>query len=182
MMDVIPATPLLEIRNMSERAGQGEATATPDEAGPRRRCARERALRSDAKASRKTLVTAARDLFAERGPDGLTIVEVAKRAGLNRSTAYQHFRSREELTQAVAEDFAMEIREMLFKSRAASPSRWTSSFTTSRSTPTSRDSGCSICWRARVGHERAGGTTSIHSSRWRTARTACPASTRRCSA
>jgi len=79
---------------------------------------RERALRSDAKASRKALVAAARELFAKRGPDGLTIVEVARSAGLNRSTAYQHFRSREELTQAVAEDFAMELREMLEEPRS----------------------------------------------------------------
>ncbi|MCP4035467.1 MAG: TetR/AcrR family transcriptional regulator [bacterium] len=78
---------------------------------------RERALRSDAKASRKTLLAAARELFAERGPDGLTIVEVAKRAGLNRSTAYQHFRSRDELTQAVADQFAEQLREMLQKPR-----------------------------------------------------------------
>jgi AcrR family transcriptional regulator len=78
---------------------------------------RERALRSDAKVSRKTLLAAARALFAERGPDGLTIVEVAKRAGLNRSTAYQHFRSREELSQAVAEEFATEIRETLQEPR-----------------------------------------------------------------
>jgi AcrR family transcriptional regulator len=79
--------------------------------------ARKRALRSDAKASHKALVAAARDLFAERGPDGLTIVEVAKRAGLNRSTAYQHFRSREELSQAVAEEFAAELRELLEEPR-----------------------------------------------------------------
>ena len=67
--------------------------------------ARQRALRSDAKASYKALVAAARELFAERGPDGLTIVEVAKRAGLNRSTAYQHFRNRQQLSEAVAEQF-----------------------------------------------------------------------------
>ncbi len=79
--------------------------------------ARKRALRSDAKASHKALVAAARDLFAERGPDGLTIVEVAKRAGLNRSTAYQHFRSREELSQAVAEEFATELSELLEEPR-----------------------------------------------------------------
>ncbi len=78
---------------------------------------RERAVRSDAKASRKTLLAAARDLFAERGPDALTIVEVAKRAGLNRSTAYQHFRSREELTQAVADAFAQELRELVGEPR-----------------------------------------------------------------
>jgi AcrR family transcriptional regulator len=78
---------------------------------------RKRALRSDAKASYKALVVAARNLFAERGPDGLTIVEVARRAGLNRSTAYQHFRSREELSQAVADEFAMELREMMKEPR-----------------------------------------------------------------
>jgi AcrR family transcriptional regulator len=79
--------------------------------------ARQRALRSDAKASHKALVAAARDLFAERGPDGLTIVEVAKRAGLNRSTAYQHFRNREELSQAVAEEIATELGELLKEPR-----------------------------------------------------------------
>jgi AcrR family transcriptional regulator len=83
----------------------------------RREGARERALRSDAKASRKTLLAAARELFAERGPDGLTIVEVAKRAGLNRSTAYQHFRSRDELTQAVAGQFATQLRELFQEPR-----------------------------------------------------------------
>jgi len=78
---------------------------------------RERALRSDAKASRRTLLAAARQLFAERGPDGLTIVEVARRAGLNRSTAYQHFRSRDELTQAVAAEFAEQLRDMFQEPR-----------------------------------------------------------------
>ena len=77
----------------------------------------ERKVRSDAKVSRKTLLRAARELFAESGQDALTIVDVAKRAGLNRSTAYQHFRSREELTQAVAEDFALELREMFKEPR-----------------------------------------------------------------
>jgi AcrR family transcriptional regulator len=76
-----------------------------------------RKLRSDAALSRKALLAAARELFSESGPDALTIVEVAKRAGLNRSTAYQHFRSREELSQAVAEDFALELREMLKEPR-----------------------------------------------------------------
>jgi AcrR family transcriptional regulator len=101
---------------MKDRAAPSEATGhrTKRDRGAG---GRERALRSDAKASRKALVAAARDLFAERGPDGLTIVEVAKSAGLNRSTAYQHFRSREELTQAVAEDFALELREMLKEPR-----------------------------------------------------------------
>ncbi len=97
---------------IEEEAGARISTKTDRSSG-----LRERALRSDAKASRKTLLAAARELFAERGPDALTIVEVAKRAGLNRSTAYQHFRSREDLTQAVAEEFASEIRETLHEPR-----------------------------------------------------------------
>jgi AcrR family transcriptional regulator len=105
---------------MSERNGPGGgpqgAVSHPTKRDPLAG-QRKRALRSDAKASYKALIAAARELFAERGPDGLTIVEAAKRAGLNRSTAYQHFRNREELSQAVAEEFAMELREMLKEPR-----------------------------------------------------------------
>ena len=77
-----------------------------------------RPQRSDAKQSRKTLLEAACELFAERGPEALTVVEVAKRAGLNRSTAYQHFRNRDELSGAVAGIFAKEVRELLGESRS----------------------------------------------------------------
>jgi AcrR family transcriptional regulator len=78
---------------------------------------RERALRSDAKQSRKTLLAAARALFAEKGPESLTVAAVAKRAGLNRSTTYQHFRNREELLAAVGANFASELRDLLREPR-----------------------------------------------------------------
>ena len=61
----------------------------------------DRPLRSDAQESRAALLLAARELVAERGIDALTVSGVAQRAGLNRSTAYQHFRSRDELIDAV---------------------------------------------------------------------------------
>ncbi|MCH7869649.1 MAG: TetR/AcrR family transcriptional regulator [Myxococcales bacterium] len=98
---------------MTSRPTPGEEAPVAD----RKANSRERAQRSDAKASRKTLLAAARELFAERGPEALTIVEVAKRAGLNRSTAYQHFRNRHELTQAVAELFADDLRQMMQEPR-----------------------------------------------------------------
>lgn len=79
--------------------------------------ASERPQRSDAKLSRSLLLRAARELFAERGPEGLTVVAVAKRAGLNRSTAYQHFHKREDLLRAVGTGFAAEAREMFRKPR-----------------------------------------------------------------
>jgi AcrR family transcriptional regulator len=69
-----------------------------------------RPKRRDAQQSRAALMQAARELFAERGPEALTVVAVAKRAGLNRSTAYQHFRTREELIAAVGRAFEEEVR------------------------------------------------------------------------
>lgn len=78
---------------------------------------RARALRSDARQSRATLLSAARELFAERGPEALAVAAVAKRAGLNRSTTYQHFRNRGELLKAVAADFASEVRDLLREPR-----------------------------------------------------------------
>ncbi|MGY8804630.1 MAG: helix-turn-helix domain-containing protein, partial [bacterium] len=79
---------------------------------------RARALRSDAKQSRKTLLVAARELFAERGPEALTVAAVSKRAGLNRSTTYQHFKNRDELLMAVGAAFARETQEVLREPRA----------------------------------------------------------------
>ncbi len=74
-------------------------------------------LRSDAQKSRAALLTAARELMAETGPEALTVVAVAQRAGLNRSTAYQHFKSREQLLRAVGDSFAEEVRRMFSQPR-----------------------------------------------------------------
>ena len=77
----------------------------------------ERSLRSDAQQSRVALLTAARELVAERGPEALTVVAVAQRAGLNRSTAYQHFNSREQLIRAVGHGFADDLQQMFSQPR-----------------------------------------------------------------
>jgi AcrR family transcriptional regulator len=77
----------------------------------------ERPLRSDAQQSRAALLTAARELMGERGPEALTVVAVAQRAGLNRSTAYQHFKNREQILQAVEAAFAEEVRRMFGQPR-----------------------------------------------------------------
>ena len=75
-------------------------------------------LRSDAQASREALLAAARQIVAEGGMDALTVVAVAKRAGLNRSTAYQHFRTRDELVRAVSREFVAELRRALSEPRS----------------------------------------------------------------
>ena len=77
----------------------------------------ERAQRSDARASRASLLAAAKELVAEDGLDALTVVAVAQRAGLNRSTAYQHFRQREDLVDAVGAQFARDLRAMFSEPR-----------------------------------------------------------------
>lgn len=68
-----------------------------------------RPRRLDYEASRRRLLTAARLILAERGPEALTVSEVAHRAGLNRTTAYQHFRTRDALTSAVMAELAAEM-------------------------------------------------------------------------
>ena len=77
----------------------------------------ERPLRSDALESRAALLAAARALVAERGLEALTVVATAQRAGLNRSTAYQHFRSRDQLVSAVSAAFAEELRQSFSEPR-----------------------------------------------------------------
>jgi len=59
------------------------------------------------------VLEAARSVVAERGPEALTVSEVAHRAGVNRGTAYQHFRTREHLLDAVKQWFAAELNRML---------------------------------------------------------------------
>lgn len=45
--------------------------------------------------------TAATDLFAERGPDAVTVREVADRAGVNHALIHRHFGTKEELLRVV---------------------------------------------------------------------------------
>ena len=74
---------------------------------------RPRARRRDFEDSRRRILDAARLILAERGPEALTVSEVAHRAGLNRTTAYQHFRTRDALTTAVMAETADELTGML---------------------------------------------------------------------
>ena len=50
---------------------------------------------------REALVGAARDLIAERGPAGFTLVEAARRAGVSAAAPYRHFKDRDALVADV---------------------------------------------------------------------------------
>ena len=57
-------------------------------------------MRADARRNYEALMTAARELFLDQGPDA-PLDEVAKRAGVGAGTLYRHFPSRNDLVAAV---------------------------------------------------------------------------------
>ena len=54
----------------------------------------------DPAGTREAILEAARTRLAQDGPEGLSLSEVARLAGVNRGTAYQHFQTREKLIEA----------------------------------------------------------------------------------
>ena len=70
----------------------------PDYATPARRPRRKR----DPEGTREAILQAAGMVLAQDGKEGVSVAQVAQRAGVNRGTAYQHFQTREELIEATA--------------------------------------------------------------------------------
>ena len=66
---------------------------------------------------RESLITGALELIAERGPERLSLRELARRAGVSTAAPYRHFSSKEAVLAAVAEDgfrkLSTEIRESM---------------------------------------------------------------------
>jgi AcrR family transcriptional regulator len=77
-----------------------------------------RSRRRDYEDNRRRILAAARLILAERGAEALTVSEVAQRAGINRSTAYQHFRTRDALAAAVMAEVAEELTGKLVETEA----------------------------------------------------------------
>jgi AcrR family transcriptional regulator len=67
-------------------------------------------MRRDAARNRERLLAAARQVFAERGPD-VPLEEVARVAEVSRTTLYRNFATREELALTVYEDNVIQIEE-----------------------------------------------------------------------
>lgn len=70
--------------------------------------------RRDPQATRKVIIEAAMKHLADYGPDGLSLSEVARLAGVNRGTAYQHFETREALIKATLARVSEQMREEIF--------------------------------------------------------------------
>ncbi|HXC75927.1 MAG TPA: TetR family transcriptional regulator [Candidatus Acidoferrum sp.] len=67
--------------------------------------------------TRKRLINAARELILSGDETRLAASAVAKRARVGGATFYEHFRSRDELLKALADELFDELREKLAKSR-----------------------------------------------------------------
>lgn len=57
---------------------------------------------TDPDTTHREILQAALEVLAKDGPESLSVTEVARRAGVNRGTAYQHFPTREDLLHATA--------------------------------------------------------------------------------
>ena len=72
-------------------------------------------------ATRAALVTAARELFAERGYAGVATEEIVRRARVTRGALYHHFKDKRELFRAVCEEVHGEIAARITAVAAAEP-------------------------------------------------------------
>jgi AcrR family transcriptional regulator len=55
--------------------------------------------------TRESIATAARELFADRGFDQVTVVEIARRAGVSEATVFNYFPAKEDLVYGAMEEF-----------------------------------------------------------------------------
>lgn len=63
--------------------------------------------------SRAGILTAARDLVLEKGPDMVSLREIAARAGFSPASLYEYFASKEEILEALAADVGARLHARL---------------------------------------------------------------------
>jgi len=66
----------------------------------------ETAVRTSPEATGARILTAAREIFALKGPHGTTTREIAERAGVNEATLFRHFGNKRALLHAMKEFFS----------------------------------------------------------------------------
>jgi AcrR family transcriptional regulator len=81
-----------------------------DSADSPRRARRKR----DPQGTREAILEAARQVLAQDGKEGVSVAQVAQRAGVNRGTAYQHFQTREQLIEATAASVSDQLYTAVF--------------------------------------------------------------------
>ena len=74
-------------------------------------------MRADARRNLEQLLTAARDVVAERGA-GVPLEEVAQRAGVGIATLYRHFPTRDALLDAIMASWVERVNTAVEKTLA----------------------------------------------------------------
>jgi AcrR family transcriptional regulator len=69
---------------------------------------------TDPDSTHREILQAALEVLAKDGPESLSVTEVARRAGVNRGTAYQHFPTREDLLHATASWVSQRMYDELY--------------------------------------------------------------------
>ena len=77
----------------------------------------------DPPTTREVILEAAREVLAQDGTGGLSLSQVAQRAGVNRATMYQHFRTREKLIEATAAGVSAKLYRAIFSDPAVAEAR-----------------------------------------------------------
>ncbi len=95
--------------NMSQTAPMIEPTKRPP--NPRR------------KATRSRICDAANQLFFERGFPLVTMEQIAAAADIQRSTLYLHFREKDEILAAIADDYTAKLRVVVSRLPGPEPTR-----------------------------------------------------------
>lgn len=80
-------------------------------------------LRADARRNRDQILTAAREIFAERGPE-VPMEEIARRASVGVGTLYRRFPDREALIRAVFFETYQAVAEEIRAALADEPTAW----------------------------------------------------------
>lgn len=70
---------------------------------------------------RAQLIAAVRDLVEAHGPDGFSVAEAARRAGVSSAAPYKHFKDRPELLRAVASEGMDRLRAGMEAAAASHP-------------------------------------------------------------
>ncbi len=90
-------------------------------ASPRSSAVPSRPLRRDAELNRVRILTAAYELFVERGDD-VGVEEIARRAGVGMGTFYRRFSNKNALIEAILQTTVDDLRELAVEVAAAEPS------------------------------------------------------------
>lgn len=70
--------------------------------------------RRDPESTRAAILEAAKLVLARDGAEGLSVSTVAKMAGVNRGTAYQHFKEKDALVRATLDLVSLQLLESVF--------------------------------------------------------------------